>query len=113
VNFSTSHGSRASIIRQIILIHPLIIIPQPASINENVILVNTDTRKLTNINININYKFQLVDYGELYQQNSLSLCLSVNTDKNILSVYNEESIMKKKAKSYNDSSFIQMELSMK
>ena len=95
MNFSTSHGSRASIIYQILSIHPLII-PQPASINENVILIHTDTRKLTNINIIINYKFQLIDYGEFYQRNNLSLYLSVNTDKNISSIYNKGSTVKKK-----------------
>ena len=72
--------------------------------------------KLTDTNKNTNGKFLSEDCDELYQQNSPSLYLSVNTDENILLVYTEEFIEGKKIKKtkrYNDVLFIQTKLPMK
>ena len=52
--------------------------------------------KFTDTNKNTNGNFLSEDCDELYQQNSLSLYLSVNTDENILLVYTEEFIEGKK-----------------
>lgn len=54
------------------------------------------TMKLININRNINRIFLLRNCDELYQQNSLSLYLLINTGKNNLLVYTNEFIMEKK-----------------
>jgi hypothetical protein len=51
---------------------------------------------LTDTNKNTNGNFLSEDCDELYQQNSPSLYLSVNTDENILLVYTEEFIEGKK-----------------
>jgi hypothetical protein len=51
---------------------------------------------LTDTNKNTNGNFLSEDCDELYQQNSPSLYLSVNTDENILLVYIEEFIEGKK-----------------
>jgi len=56
-------------------------------------------------------KFSLVECSELYQQNSSSPCLLVNTDEIFLSVYTEGITMGKegikKAIRYNDVLFLQ------
>jgi hypothetical protein len=58
--------------------------------------VQFTTIKLTSTNKNINGIFLSVDYGELYRHNSFPLYPSVNTNRNIFSVYIKRITMKKK-----------------
>jgi hypothetical protein len=70
------------------------------------------TKKLANTNRHTDRKSLSIDCDELYRQNSLLLYLSVNTDKNILSVYTDRIIVKKEGIK-NDMSYIQAKLPTK
>jgi hypothetical protein len=48
---------------------------------------STTTRKLTNTNRNINGIFSSINYGEFFWLNMPLQYLSINTNRNILSVY--------------------------